>query len=468
MNKTTRQNLVCLLSILFAAGCSTASKTTSDKPEPAKAGAHQVLPLIGSTQVHRYQLDNGMKILVVEDHSSPTFAYTTWFKVGSRDEDPGRTGLAHLFEHMMFKGTSSHKEGEFEKILDAAGAEGSNAFTTKDMTVYVQELPEPKIEGQTPGSLDLIMGLEADRMQNLVVNDEAFKTELEVVQNERRMRYENNPDGLMYQALFATAFQRHPYKWPVIGNTEDLQQMTAEDARRFYKSHYSPDHAILVVSGDVKPDEVYEKAKQHFGSIPASAPVAHTIEAEPPQVSPRRKDMALNLKVEKLMMGYHIPALTSEDIPALGMLQSVLGTGKSSRLNRALVETGIATGVYADQMDDADPTLFMIDVSLQKGKKAAVAESVVLKEIAKVAAQPVSQAELERVRNKLNFNFLDGMDSNSERCHLIGHYEADAGDYQIVLRDYEKMLAVTPAQIQAVAKKYLNPANRTTITGVPK
>jgi zinc protease len=305
-------------------------------------------------------------------------------------------------------------------------------------------------------------------MVNLVVNEESFKTEVEVVQNERRMRYENNPDGLLYQKLWDMAFAKSPYHWPVIGYEEDLAKMTAEDARNFYKKYYSPNNATVVVSGDVSPDEVYEKAKHHYGSLTPSVLDTRAVEVEPSQTSPRRKDLALDLKVEKLFIGYHIPSISGDDIPALGALQSILGMGKSSRLHRALVETGIATGVVADQMDNRDPTLFLIEISLQKGKKAAVAESVVLKEVAKLAAHPVATAELERARNLLNFGFLEGLDSNNERCHLLGHYESAADDYHVGLRNYNRTLVATPQDIQAAAKKFLDPSNRTTITGVPK
>jgi predicted Zn-dependent peptidase len=218
----------------------------------------------------------------------------------------------------------------------------------------------------------------------------------------------------------------------------------------------------------VKPDEVYEKARKYYAALAPAILDTHQIPAEPEQTSPRRKVMPLDLKVEKLYMGYHIPAITAEDIPPLGMVQALLGMGKSSRLHRALVDTGIASGVYADQMDDHDPTLFMIVVSLQKGKKATVAESIVLKEIAKLASQPVSAGELERARNLMSFGFLEGMDSNPERCNLLGHGESVAGDFQVTLRNYERSLVATPEDILRVSKRYLDPKNRSTVMGVPK
>jgi zinc protease len=465
-----RQKLVYPL-LLLLCSCASAPKPVADPGSPTRPGEHQIVPLVGTTKVHRFELENGLRLLVVEDHSSPTFAYQTWVRVGSRDEVKGRTGLAHLFEHMMFKGTPTHPEGELGRILDGAGAEGTNAFTTKDYTVYVTELPTkwmPEGGAEPKDSLDLIMGIESDRLVNTTVNDQSFKTELEVVQNERRMRYENNPDGLSYQMLLDTAFTLHPYHWPVIGYEEDLNHMTAEDARQFYKTYYSPNHATVIVSGDVNPEEVYAKAKQYYGGLSPTATPAHEIPQEPAQTAPRRKEMKMSVQVDKVLLAYHIPDVSNADIPALAMLQNVLSGGRSSRLHRALVETGIATGVDADEEDDKDPTLFVIAAGLQKGRKAAIAESVILKELQRVAREPISQGELERARSRMSFGFLDGLETNSERCHFLGHYETIAGNASYGIDLYNKTLAVTPAEVQAAAKKYLDSKMRTSVTVVPK
>ncbi len=464
-----RQN-IAFISLVFFASCASAPRLPDGTPRP---GAHEVAPLVGSSQVHRYTLDNGLRLLVVEDHSSPTFSYQTWYRVGSRDEVPGSTGLAHLFEHMMFKGTTNVPGGEFERRLDAIGAEGTNAYTTRDYTVYHQELPiapKPK-EGskeQAVDTLDMIMSLEADRMVNLIVNDQSFKTEVEVVQNERRMRYENNPDGILYHTVWGTAFTTHPYRFPVIGLAEDLAAMTSEAARNFYKAYYSPNHATVIVAGDIDPSEVYSKAKKHFGSLPRAESPVRTIEAEPAQTTPRRKYLKTAVQTEKIFLAYHMPSVMHDDLPGLGMLSMVLGSGRTSRLYRALVETGIATDVGADQPDDKDPSLFIISATLQKGKRAAVAESVILKEIARIIKDPVSEVELERARNRMSYWFVAGLDSNNEKAHYLGHYETVAGDFQYGLGLFKRTQAATPAEIQAAAVKYLDPKNRTTVTGASK
>ena len=238
-------------------GCSSGPEVKSAAPDL------NAVPLVGNFLVHRYTLDNGLRLLVVEDHTSPTFAYQTWFRVGSRDEVVGRTGLAHLFEHMMFKETKLHKDGEFDKLLEAAGAEGENAFTSRDYTAYVQELPSTK--------LDLIMSLESDRMVGLEVNDQLFKTELEVVQNERRFRNENSPDGTMYQEIFDASFTKHPYHWPVIGYQEGPRYDDLRATTHRWRSTAlttAPTTRRSWSSGDVKPDEVLAKVTQkYYGAI---------------------------------------------------------------------------------------------------------------------------------------------------------------------------------------------------------
>ena len=439
--------------------CSTTKTTTSEKANEFQK-TKAIVPLVGAINVNRFQFENGLRLLVIEDHSSPTFAYQTWYRVGSRDEVPGRTGLAHLFEHMMFKETKNMKEGEFDKLLERAGAEGENAFTSRDYTAYIQEMPKDKLQ--------LITKAEADRMVNLVINQKAFKTETEVVQNERRFRNENNPDGLMDQKLFELAFKKHPYRWPVIGYQQDLNQMTSADAAEFYKAYYSPNHATIIVVGDVVAEEVRSLVEEYYGNLAMAASPPHLIPEEPRQTAPRKETLRLNIQVEKLLLGYHIPQVTHSDTPALDVLQSVLTGGKSSRLNRALVDTGIATSVESYGFDDKDPSLLVIMANLQKGKRAGQAEKVILSELAKLAKAPVSDQELARAKNKINFGFYSGLSSNFEKSYFLGHYESIAGDFTIGIRHQEEIQKITARELKDVAKKYLQPKARSVIIGVKK
>jgi zinc protease len=444
-----------LSSLLFVTllGCASASLNENSVKK-------EELPFFGSFPVHRFTLNNGLKILVVEDHSSPTFAYQTWFNVGSRDEIVGRTGLAHLFEHMMFKETKNLKDGEFDRLLESAGAEGENAFTSRDYTAYIQELPKNK--------LDLITRLESDRMVNLVINQAAFSTEREVVQNERRFRNENSPDGLMNQELFELAFNKHPYHWPVIGYQKDLASMSVQDALNFYQSYYSPNHATIVVVGDVSPNQVLDLIQKYYGHLKPQKASDHAIPAEPNQKAPRRKDLKLNIQVEKLIMGYPIPSITHPDIPVLDVIQSTLTGGKSSRLHQTLVETGIASAVECYDIEDKDPSLFVFVANLQKGRKAKEAETVILKELEKLKKEPVSTTELERAKNKLNFGFYEGLGSNFEKARFLGQYETSAGDFREGIRHHDRIQNITANEVLEVAKKYFDPNRRTVITGVKK
>ena len=420
----------------------------------------ETLPLTGPIKVHRTTFQNGLRLLVIEDHTSPTFAYQTWYNVGSRDEMPGRTGLAHLFEHMMFKETKNLREGEFDRLLEGAGAEGENAFTNRDYTAYIQELPKDKLE--------LIIKAEAERMVNLIITEKAFAMEREVVQNERRFRNENNPDGLMYQELFDLSFKKHPYHWPVIGYQKDLSAMTAEDALKFYHAHYNPNHATLAVIGDVDNEEVRSLVQKYYGEFQGAAASVHKISPEPLQTAPRQKKLKLNIQVQKLLVGYHIPAVQHEDIPALAVAQAVLTLGNSSRLHRSLVDSGISSSVDSDLLEEKDPSLFVISTNLQQKKSATEAEKVILTELDQLSAKALGQSELIRAKNKINFSFYQGLESNFQKAYFLGVYETIAGDFAAGVSLQKRINDVAAIDVQRVVKKYLNKKYRNVIFGVQK
>ncbi len=454
--------ILLALVLLLTFGCSSTPKASRPETDPLLRGMsiQEKVPLAGAFSVNRIQFKNGLKVLVIEDHASPTFAYQTWFKVGSRNETPGRTGLAHLFEHMMFKETKSLKDGEFDRLLEGAGAEGENAFTSRDYTAYIQELPSSQLE--------LIIKAESERMTNVIVNDQSFKTEREVVQNERRFRNENSPDGIMDQELFQIAFEKHPYHWPVIGYQRDLDSMSAHDASKFYQTYYAPNHATIVVVGDVKTEQVKALVDKHYGHLlPQLTPEIPQI-TEPAQLKPKEKVLKLNIQVEKLLMGYKIPNFRHEDMPALDLIQRLLTDGKSNRLQEALVDTGIASSARSDDFEDRDPSLFLIMVNLQIGKKASAAEKVILSELKSLSEVPVSEEELKRAKNKSKFAFYQGLESNYDKAYFLGVYESLADDFSVGLEHEKKVATVTPQDILRVAKKYFQPNSRTVIKGVKK
>lgn len=434
-------------------------------PQTKSSGllSEQKQALLGGFEVYRYSLENGLRLLIVEDPSSPTFAYQTWFHVGSKNEKENYTGLAHLFEHLMFKETKNLKQGEFDKLLEEAGAQGENAFTSKDYTAYIQELPEEQLE--------LIARLEAERMVNLEINPRAFETERDVVQNERRFRNENNPDGAMNQELFSLSFLKHPYRWPVIGYEEDLKRMTHLEALKFYKEHYSPNHATIIVTGHVQQEKVLKIIKKYYESIP-SQPI-HGIntaehETEPKQTAARFRQLKLNTEVEKLFIGYVVPGIAHSDYPALTVLQTLLASGKSSRLHQALVEKGITTDIAAGLSDGEDYSLFAIETNLQKNRKTSEAEKIILYQLKKLLKDLVSEQELQKAKNKLLFEFYAGLQTNYEKAYFLGHYETIAGCFEKGIKLYENIKTLQPQSIQGIIKKYFSEKSRNVIQGVRK
>lgn len=455
-----RLTTLLLLFIATSSGCASISKRKI-KSTVTIPGAQTVSWLPGQ-DVIRVQLPNGLKILMLEDHSSPTLAFQVWYKVGSKNEVQGYTGLAHLFEHMMFKATKNLKEGEFDRSLEIAGAEGENAFTTRDLTAYIQEMPSSE--------LDLISRLEAERMVNLIVDDHAFKTEREVVQNERRFRVENNPDGLMYNEIFSLLYVRHPYHWPVIGYDADLKRMSAEDARDFYKSYYGPNNATVVLVGDFIPDQAFATLQKHFGSLKATAVKPYLFVEEKAQTQPRSKTLKLPLESEKLVLAYKVPQLnlSAQKRATLEVLDSIVSGGSSSRLQKTLVDSGIATGIGGYLPDDVDYGIHAFFATAQKGKTASQMEETILKAFQEISNQGVTQEEVDRARNKIKFKFYTELGSNAEAAEFLGNYETRSSSFEYgvqVLKAYDQ---VTPQMVQQLVGEFYIPNARSTIIALPQ
>ena len=338
--------------------------------------------------------------------------------------------------------------------------EGENAFTSNDHTVYVQELPNQH--------LDMIVNLESDRMVNLIVNDQSFKTEREVVKNERRYRKENSPEGTLYEIMFETAFIDSPYHWPVIGYEQDLNLMAAQDARDFYERYYSPDRATIVVVGDVDENEVIAKVEKAYGALEAKHTLDGEIKHDPEQTAQRRKKVPLNIQSEKIWMAYKIPEANHPDTPVFEMIEGILTDGMNSRLNRALVNTGIATGVSSGSFSLRDPGLFVFMGDLQKGKSAALAESIILREIERLKHTLVSDEELQRAKNVTRFHFYEKLATASGKAHFLGEFETTYGNFEAGLNLQKDIMNVTPERIQQVTNQYFDTKKMTVLTGVPK
>ncbi len=416
--------------------------------------------------VRRYKLDNGLTVLLLEDHAAPIFSFQIWYRVGSAHEEVKKTGLAHLFEHLMFKGTERHPAGVFDREMERRGAQ-TNAGTWLDWTFYYENLPSGPNRG--PENLARVADFEADRMTGLVLEPEPFASELEVVKNERRLRVDNDPDGRIDEALWELAFDRHSYRWPTIGWMEDLEGMELEDARDFYRAHYAPNQAVVAVVGDVDEVGVLEAICESFGSIPPSEPREVPRETEPEQREERRRTLRLPLATERLLIGYHVPGLTHPDHVPLQLLSEILFNSESARMERALVQDSeVALDAHGWCGPFADPCLFEMAVTCQRGRTAEEALSRLDAVADEVRRDGVSEAELERARNKIKMGMLRGMLPAHHRAYRLAFYEVTAGDFRKLFEAMEAVDRATTGDVARVAQRWLRKENRTIVTGLPE
>ncbi len=416
---------------------------------------------IGGKALERFDFPNGLRLFVAQNKIAPVFSYQTWFNVGSRDEVPGKSGLAHLFEHMMFKGTKKRPQGVFDRTMESSGARDLNAFTSTDYTAYVASLP---VE-----SLELVAELESDRMTNLSLTKEQFDSEREVVHNERKQVMENNPEGKMYEELQRSAFPTHPYGRPVIGFAQDLDRMTVTDCEEFYQANYAPNNAVIVVSGGVRPDRVAALVHKHYGKIPASSRnFAKDVPDEKRQTEERVSVLRLSVQVEKALFAYKVPDAKHPDQVPLSILSMVLTNGRSSRLYRALVDHGVCIDIGASVHASKNESLFYFSFTCQQGKGAEEAIDVIDRELQAVVSKGITAEELDRVKNKLRAEIHMGLATNSSVARFIGQQELVMGDVRLAVEEIDKIQAVELPEVQAMAKKYLQRQQRTVVIGKPE
>ena len=417
-----------------------------------------VAPLWAQARVHEQVLDNGMKVIVKEDHRAPIVVSQVWYKVGSSYEYGGISGVSHVLEHMMFKGTEKHPPGEFSRIIAAQGG-SENAFTGRDYTAYFQTLASDRLE--------IALKLEADRMRNLILPAEEFVKEVEVVKEERRMRTEDNPNSLTYEQFNATAWEASPYRIPVIGWMSDLDAMQVEDLQHWYRLWYAPNNATLVVVGDVDPQAVFKLAEQYFGPHKAEQPGVIKPRAEPPQRGVKRVVVKVPARQPYLLMGYKVPVVKGSaeewEPYALEMLASVLDGGSSARLAKRLVrgeQVAVSAGAGYSLFTRL-PGLLVLDGIPAPDHTMEQLEQALLKEIEHLKQELVDEQELERVRTQVVAAKVYERDSVFYQAMQIGMLETVGLDWSLMDRYVEKLQAVTPAQVQAVAKKYLTEQNLT-------
>jgi zinc protease len=411
--------------------------------------------------VEKYKLSNGLTVVLHEDHSVPLISYQTWFRVGSKNEEPGHTGLAHLFEHMMFRGAKRYTGEQFDTILQASGAT-NNAFTTSDYTGYYENLPSSKLE--------LVIDIESDRMQNLKIDADTLKAELQVVTEERRMRVDNNPTGLLREALFGTAFRVHPYKWPVIGYMKDLEpaNVTAEIAQAFHKMYYAPNNATVVVAGDFDSSQAKKLIEKYYGEIPSQEIVNRPRSAEPVQTAPRSQFLTKPVQTTQFVLAYRTPRNGEDESYALDLLANIMGEGDSSRLHHRLVYkdgSAASVGTYNQTMQEAG--LFQIYVTMKPGVNYTKAERAVMGELWRPRNLLVSDAELQKAKNQVMKQYVDGLKTVHGRAEALALNETLYGDYSMLFKDLDRYNKVTKEQVLAAAKKYLGPEKATLVVLKP-
>jgi zinc protease len=410
-------------------------------------------------EVKQHMLENGMKVLIHEDHDVPNVAMYLFFKVGSRNEQPGTTGLSHFFEHMMFNGAKKYGPKEFDIVLEKAGGR-NNAYTSKDVTVYTDFLPD--------SALELMFDMEADRLKDLALLPEMVASERQVVSNERRMAVDNNPFGTLYEQLNATAYTAHPYQWPVIGWASDIEQWTREELEHHYRMGYAPNNCTVVIAGAVKEADVLRLAKKYFEPIPKQVAPPPVRTVEPQQNGERRVTVYRRAQLPLQLFSWHVPATSNEDTPALAVLGSLLSQGRSSRLYRRMVDGELALRAQCGGNESLDPGQFLCIVAPRSGVEPETSERALFEEIERLRDEAPSTQELQKAKNQLLADYFRELKTIANKANFIGNFEVFHGDWRKV-NGYDAMIGgVSAEDVQRVAKKYLTARNRTVGTLIPE
>jgi zinc protease len=413
-------------------------------------------------EVQESKLANGMRVLMYEDHSVPVANVQVWYHVGSKDERKGRSGFAHLFEHIMFKGSANLGPEEHKNYISSIGGR-YNATTDFDRTLYFQTFPS--------NYLERVLWMEADRMRSLDVSEENFKSERDVVKEERRLRVDNPPFGRLFEVVLANTYSAHPYRIHPIGSMADLDAATIEDVRAFHRTYYVPENATLVVAGDFAPGQVKAWVEKYFGNIPKGAqPIPRDIPKEPAQTAERRTvDYHANTPLPAVVLTFHVPEEGTPDIYALEVASNILSAGESSRLYRRLVyDKQIAVSAGGQAIVLEDPGVFFFFSILQAGQKAEDSEKELLAEIARLQSEAVSADELAKSKNQIISGLVFGRQTVMDKADAIGHAAVLLGDTSLVNRQLAEYQKVTAADVQRVAKTYFIPGNRTVVYMLPE
>jgi predicted Zn-dependent peptidase len=403
--------------------------------------------------VQTLTLENGMKFLVLEDHSIPNANMYLFFRVGSRNEYPGITGLSHFFEHMMFNGAKKYGPKEFDRVMEANGG-SNNAYTTENMTVYTDWFPT--------SAMELIFDLEADRLGHLDLDDKMVESERGVILSERTTGLENSNWELLEEQVKAVAFMAHPYRWSVIGYESDIRNWTKGDLQNYFDTYYAPNNAVAVMVGDLELGKVKKLAEEYFAPIPAHEPPRPVHVVEPEQMGEKRLVVHKEVTSPNIMIVYHVPETKSGEYYAVDVLNSILSEGKSSRLYRALVdEKQLAVSVTTYYPLAFDPPVLTIFAIAASGVNETDLEAAISEEIDRIVSEGIAEEELEKVKNRKLVDFYHSMETIDGKANTIGTYELFFGDYRQLFSAPDKYRKVTAQDIRTIAAKYLKASNRT-------
>ncbi len=405
-------------------------------------------------------LSNGMKVIVQEDHAVPNVAMYFFYRIGSRNERPGITGISHFFEHMMFNGAKKYGPKQFDNEMEKAGG-NNNAYTSEDVTVYTDWFPST--------ALELMFDMESDRMQNLAFDPKIVESERGVVYSERRTSVDNSNNGILYEQMRAAAFIAHPYHWPVVGWPSDIESWTMDDLKAHYKMGYAPNNCVMVVVGDVTADKVMELARKFIEPIPRQAPPPEVRTKEPEQIGERRVTVRKPAQLPIQMVAFHTPDARDPDSITLEVIGALMTSGQSSRLYKRMVDGDqIALNVGANPGRALDPTLYVFSITPRSGIDPARTEKTLIEEIENLRTAPVPEDELRKARNQLLTQHYRRLKTIAGRANLLGTYEVFYGDYRKLYTVDQDIEAVTGADVQRVAQKYFTPLNRTVATLIPE
>jgi len=405
-------------------------------------------------------LDNGLRVLLLEDHRSPIVSFQVWYRVGSRNEQRGATGIAHFLEHMMFKGTPTRGPKQFARLVEENGGQ-DNAFTSQDVTSYFVDIAADK--------LDLVIELEADRMRNLLLDAKQIASEREVVIEERRTRTEDDPGGFLGEEVSSIAFKAHPYGYPIIGWMEDIKRITPAEIRAFYQTYYLPNNAMVVAVGAFQAPAALEKIRRSFGRIPRGRTPPPVLAVEPPQNGERRVTVRKEAELPIVYLGWHVPNQRSDDAPALEVLSTILAGGRASRLYRDLVyQRQLALEAGGDySYFSIDPNLFWFWATPMPGQTPETLEAELSKHMERLKAEPVTEEELGRAKNQIESAFVFEEDSVHRRAALLARFEL-IGGYALKDSFITKIRAVTVADLTRVAGAWFAPERKSVGVLLPK